>query len=516
MIVARVCLSAALALVAGCATSVAPSGGAATPGAPLPGVAGPALASHGHVRAIVRADRGPLDRGVVSFGLPFAPGVLRDAALVRVLDERGAEIAAHSRSLARWPADGSQRSVLVAFRASLAAGASSAYSIEYGAPRGREAGPLAPVPDGPVSVTLPPAWYSRSLVVGYRASESENDAFGAWGEKIERALAEMSPSWQSYGMSCGTTALERTYYDGPHAFFQRFLYRGTPEAYRRAREEASWYRANELRWFAGGRVAVYGCAERWSASMPMQWHHLRSMLGQGMLDDYLLTGDPEALRAVRGLGEAFLRSLPVLAAGPRPALRATERNLAWPLMSLASYYAVDGRPELRDTLGELVGLAAAWQAESKSGAFEHSLHSADPDECGRGPRGASPFMTSLLVDALMDVWLLTRDPRVPPIVVKVAAWYRDRAINREGVAFQYLWGCEDAEYQSSAWADLNLLICHVFGAAFLVSGEASWLDFGDHIARQGLAHFFGGRPKNWSQAVRSFTKYLGYRSQRRH
>ncbi|WP_437746048.1 hypothetical protein WME73_14510 [Sorangium sp. So ce302] len=45
----------------------------------------------------------------------------------------------------------------------------------------------------------------------------------------------------------------------------------------------------------------------------------------------------------------------------------------------------------------------------------------DPGECGDGPHGGSPFMTSLLVDGLMDAWLLLRDPRIPEIVVRAAA-----------------------------------------------------------------------------------------------
>lgn len=112
----------------------------------------------------------------------------------------------------------------------------------------------------------------------------------------------------------------------------------------------------------------------------------------------------------------------------------------------------------------------------------------------------------------MDTWQLTHDRRIPPVELKAAAWYRDRALDREGVAFQYLWRCEDAAYQGGAWGGLNLLICHVFGAAFLLSGDPAWLDFGDHMAREGLAQFFAGRPKNWTQAARGFTKYLGYRA----
>ncbi|WP_437299646.1 hypothetical protein [Sorangium sp. So ce426] len=100
-------------------------------------------------------------------------------------------------------------------------------------------------------------------------------------------------------------------------------------------------------------------------------------------------------------------------------------------------------------------------------------------------------------------------------MVRAAARCRDRAINRDGVALQYLWGCKDVAYQSSAWAALNLLISHVFGAAYLVSGGASWLDFGDRVARHGIEHVYAGRPKNWTQAARGFLKYMGYRAEGR-
>ena len=46
-------------------------------------------------------------------------------------------------TLARWPADQTVRSVLVAFRAKLDNGASEKWTIEYGrSPRGGDAGPL--------------------------------------------------------------------------------------------------------------------------------------------------------------------------------------------------------------------------------------------------------------------------------------------------------------------------------------------------------------------------------------
>jgi hypothetical protein len=236
------------------------------------------------------------------------------------------------------------------------------------------------------------------------------------------------------------------------------------------------------------------------------------MLGQGMLDDYLLTGDPVARDALFGLGEAFLRNLPALTSGGEITVLVTERNMAWPMMGLASYYAVDHRMDIRTGLELLLDMTVDWQAAGTSGAFEHDINRPDPSECGDGPAGASPFMTSLLVDGIMDSYFLLGDTRLPGVVTAVAEWYRDDAITSDGVAFEYLWGCNDVDYDDSGTADLNLLISHVFGAAYYVSADTAWLDFGDVMAGHGVDNLYAGAPKQWSQSTRTFIKYMGYRA----
>lgn len=451
---------------------------------------------------------------IVSLGVPFAPGVLRSTERMRVLDAAGVEVPAHVEVLATWPGDGSLRSVLVAFRATVPASATVRWSIDYRSAMGRRAEPLAARPDGPVVAILPPAWYARSRVIGPQVPAARNRAFADWDRELERALSEMDPPWRSYGRSCDRTSRRRTYYDAPHALFQRFIRHGTAESYRRAREESTWYRQNELTWHEDGQVAVYSCDPEWQRARPIALSALRSMHGQGMLDDYLLTGDPEAARALRGLGEAYLRNLPALSGpgGRERTLTITERSLAWPLMGLASYYALDPRPDIAAALDQLVALAVSWQEAGTSGAFEHDIHRADPSECGRGPRGASPFMTALLIDGLMDTWTLTADARIPKVVLRAAAWYRDHAFVPEQTAFVYLWGCEDRDYRQDDVSDLNLLIAHVFGAAYHLSRDPAWLDLGDRVARQGIARMYAGAPKQWDQAMRSFSKYMGYRA----
>jgi Divergent InlB B-repeat domain len=458
------------------------------------------------------ADKAAASNAVVSLGVPFAPGVLSDDTKVAVVDPAGNEVAAYVTTLARWPRDGSLRSVLVAFRASLAQGATANYKLAYGATRTATATTaIAPNPDGPVAATLPASWYSASRVSGLLVPVAANKRFPDFDTALESTLWTID--YTAFGVNCASTTSHRTYYDGPHAMYQLFLRTGDAKHYRRAREEALWYRANELVWYENRAMAVQICqAAGWTPSIAIDWSVLRRMLSQGMLDDHLITGDPAAREAVLGLGEAYRRNLPALTSGSQPSIEATERNLAWPMMGLASYLALDNRAVVRDALVSLVDRALAWQARGTTGAFEHDIVRPDPTECGNGPRGASPFMSSLMVDGLMDYHQLTADTRITEALRKLSTWYETLAITSDKKAFRYLWNCLDDPYDDSAVADLNLLIGHVFGATYALTLDAHWLTFGDAMATSGIEAIYTKRPKQWNQTSRSFGKYLGYRS----
>ena len=496
-----------------------------------------APAAQGEVPIVVVADQGGSAEGggaVVSLGVPFPRGMLHDAALVRVLDRQGAEVPRRAEVLATWPHDGSIRSVLLAFRAPLAPREHAVYRLQYGPPApaqsaGEGAPPaasageaLGPNPDGPLAATLPPSWYAASEVVGPQVPAVDDSRFPAFEGAIESALEKMTPPFESYGVAC--EGKHRTYYDGPHALYQRFVRNGDAARYRRARAEAVWYRKHELRMRAAGALqlpsaaaepalAVHVCLEEgWTPGTPMGWGALRRILAQGMLDDYLLTGDPSARAAVTGMGEAVRRNLPALRTGKEDVLLVSERNMAWAMMALASYYAIEPRPDVLAPLRELVDRTIAWQARGRSGAFEHDINRVDPEECERGPRGASPFMTALLVDALMDYHALTGDDRVGGVVARVAGWLAEGALTSDRRAFRYLWGCETDPYDDSGVADLNLMIVPVFGAAYALTGDARWIRVGDELADVGVSEIRLTDPKHWNQVMRGFGKYLGYRA----
>ena len=525
-------------------------------------VEGAAPTAVGEVPIVLVADQGGgVGGAVVSLGVPFPRGALRDATLVRVLDLKGAEVPRRADVLATWPRDGSIRSVLVAFRARLPPREHAVYRLAYGAPGqeaaqaapGQEAAQAAPAPapgssqeaaqaapapapgssqegaqelgpnpDGPIAATLPASWYAASEVVGPQVPATEDRRFQGFEGAIERGLEQMNPPFESYGVAC--EGKHRTYYDSPHALYQRFVRNGDAARYRRARAEAVWYRKHEIRMRPAGALrlapnaiepalAVHVCqADGWTPGTPLGWGVIRRMLAQGMLDDYLLTGDTAARAGVVGMGEAIRRNLPALRTAKEDILLVSERNMAWAMMALASYYAIEPRPEVLAALREVVDRTIAWQARGESGAFEHDISRVDPEECERGPRGGSPFMTALLVDALMDYQALTGDVRIRDVVARAAAWLEERALTSDRRAFRYLWGCETDPYDDSGIADLNLVIVPVFGAAYALTGEARWLRVGDELADVGVSEMRLSDPKHWNQVMRGFGKYLGWRA----
>ncbi len=465
----------------------------------------------GSVDLTLRADNGAANNAVVSFGLPFPEGILTSEKNVTLKNKAGQPVPISATVLAKWPHDGSIRSVLVAFKTTLASNATETWKVEWGDPTtSPDAGTLAPNPNGPVAATLPADHYVKSHIGGVLVSASANQRFSDYDTELTRSYGDIN--FGASTVQCGGSNA-RTYYDGPHARYQRFFRTGTSQTLRAARSEAIWFRQNELTFYQQKKLAVHKCQPAgWTPSVPLDWGVLRQMYGQGMLDDYLVTGDPAAKEAVIAMGEAFRQNIPALTKQNPPVLEITERNLGWTLIGMAAYYALDQRAEVKDATKALVDRAIAWQARGKSGGLEHDIVRPDPDECGNGPKGASPFMTSLVVDGMMDYWLLTNDASIKPFVQKLADWYEKDAVTSDKKAFRYLWNCLDNDYDDSSTADLNLLIVHVFGAAYAVTKDKHYVDFGDKIADSGLAAMYAEAPKQWNQAARSFGKYLGYRA----
>lgn len=470
----------------------------------------------GEISLNLTADVSSASNAIVSTGVPFAPGVLFDIQKIKVLDNQNSEISIQVQELARWPMDNSIRSVLILFRKTLSYQASQAYKVTYGSDRSTvDLAGLAPNPDGPISALLPASWYVQSRVSGFLGAQNGNVDFAAYDSEVYTQLFSMDPPFTDYNVSCGSTSYHRTYYDSVHGIYHTFLRRSETRLFRRARVEAKFFRDNELVFVSGRSMAVQVCqgdATNWNPSIAIGWSVLRRMTAQGMLDDYLLTGDPEAKEAVLAMGEAFRQNIPALIGGSEDVLLVTERNMAWTILGLVNYYALDNRQVVKQALEQLVNRAIDWQNAGTSGAFEHDINRPDPGECSYGPNGASPFMTSILVEALMDSYFLLEDIRLKEVILKVANWYHSQARTSSGRTFKYLWGCETDSYDSWNGADLNFLMVHVYGAAYYLSEDRTWITRGDVLVNYGLEDIYVKRPKQWTQSTRTFGLYLGYRN----
>ncbi|MFN0064262.1 MAG: hypothetical protein ACKVPX_17275 [Myxococcaceae bacterium] len=187
----RAFISAGAMFLAGClGIAVGPSTGEGTPpgsSGPPPGpqvcanppcVSTPATPVTIPLTVHVAAGNGPSN--LVSNAIPFRPGALADAAQVRLANTGGTEIPLGVRILARWPQDGSIRSLLLQFEAA----STGAYTLSTGAPRTTSDRTLVPVTwDLPMRVATPNALYlSRSLIFWDQKPLGQT-GFSAWDAK---------------------------------------------------------------------------------------------------------------------------------------------------------------------------------------------------------------------------------------------------------------------------------------------------------------------------------------------
>ncbi|MFW6039197.1 MAG: hypothetical protein ACOC9P_01825, partial [bacterium] len=120
---------------------------------------------------------------------------------------------------------------------------------------------------------------------------------------------------------------------------------------------------------------------------------------QGLLYFYLATGDAEALRISKRIGD----NLVWWVTGPRSAaLRYSGRETAWPLLSLASLYQITHEQRYRDAGMRIVDDLISIHEEHGSLVWEH-------------PPGSgvySGYMLAMSFNGIWDMWAVTGEPRV--------------------------------------------------------------------------------------------------------
>lgn len=335
-------------------------------------------------------------------------------------------------------------------------GEASLAPVTIGVPPVNITAPLVPVPVAPVSTaSVPPipqlqTWEAH-MVAGAAlfCNQGEiNNAIGSWGIGTEGNV------W---------------YYDGAKVYQQIAQYTNDPQWNRCADYSNQAY----TQWV----LAVAGTSGTFSALGG--WR----VFPEGALRDYQRTGNENSRQTVLRL--AYNSAWAGSAGGSDCEL---SRETAY---LVNAYIAAEKLGEPRNSL---LGQAVAF-------ALGHVDQWFVQRSCGN-----APFMVGLTMEALINYYQLTSDPRVPP-AIRIAAdalWASEWLPS----AASFIYTVDDR----SAAPDLSLLIAPAYAWLWQITGDPKYQDEGDQIFAGGVlnAGFWTG--KQFSQNYRSSFNYVKWRS----
>jgi len=188
---------------------------------------------------------------------------------------------------------------------------------------------------------------------------------------------------------------------------------------------------------------------------------------QGLLYFYLATGDEEALRIARRIGDNLCWWI----SGPRrDAMRFSGRETAWPLLSLAALYDVTGEEKYREAGMKVIDeLIATYQ---RCGALVWEY----PPGSGR----QSPYMLAMTFNGIWDMWAATGEERV------LELWKKVTRPVVEGLSDPDGWGYVHFRNWPIKWPDLTVL-----ARWYYLTGDERYVKLG----RNGLRLVLAGCPE---------------------
>jgi hypothetical protein len=150
------------------------------------------------------------------------------------------------------------------------------------------------------------------------------------------------------------------------------------------------------------------------------------------------------------------------------------------------------------------------QVENGGRAWVHNLYDHDPSEgCSTSSWGSSPWMSGLLLEAIVKYHKLTNDPLARESILMAVddLWARYRATGSyAGVSFVYL-GCPA---YTDGVPDLDNLIAQAFGYAYRLTGVEIYKTRGTTLFNTSVNEGYTGTHKHYSQQFRSSGHFPAY------
>jgi hypothetical protein len=464
---------------------------------------------------------------VVSAALPFAPGELPSSASIQVLDG-STELPRSARTLAQWP-NGSCRSALITFELASAANAALAFRIA--------------TPGTTPKVLATQATTTRGASLRAFASSARWASTGALGFPFQAASAgafapsffrRAAPVFQDVANPPRGSNLEphvRNYYDHTHALYMHMLALGpSADLVARIDDEVTEYREHEIL-HTGARKGSYSAAPDTEATTPLDFNIVRRMYAQGLVEDYLATGDARSLEVAKEIADAFVNDV----TRQTPFYGWTERIPAWTILGLLPVFEATGDARYLSAAREVGDRAVAHQnamgtkypnqagVAGLTGAFVQDRNDQwfDADESTASGAG-SPFMTTLLIEALVRLYRDSGDLKYLDSATKAARWIKSGCFvpatdsttaftddptpgtsddpSLHHATFRYVCRASD---NATALPALNPMFAFALGVGWQRTGDESFRT----VARDVLAYTgWGYTIKEYNQSLRTATQ----------
>lgn len=387
----------------------------------------------------------------VSFGLPLPQGLLSDTKRVTVLDDKGLEISAAVRSLEVWRTggkDGSIRSLLIQFKADFSPDRTQRIKVVFDKARRKSRDNFVPVsqtlidPDGlkgpRVMALLPARWLCDSQIAGPQVPATESGDYSAYEQFVERNF----PGSLKY---IDSKVYHEWLYDRTSNWYKMYIRTGEQKFLEAAYSAAHFLRLHtKMDGPDAGTFTLKGADLKYVYPRAMHLH-------------YLLTGDERALETGKAMARYCLNnfdpvyrsaSLSAVPLGVDPERNRTfwsPRHQAYGLMGVLHGWEMTGD---RAYWKKAQACVAAYDRHQRQppdglapdGSLRQDWSLYDPNEANF--RGAtSAWMMALLLDSLFHYWTMTKDGRVPEMVIKWCDFLDRQGMLPDGSKAYYVINC---------------------------------------------------------------------------
>ena len=443
---------------------------------------------------VVRVARlaGGCGRGLVSSGIPLAPGRLTTAQLAQLrLVIGGVEQSLYVEALQAPRPDGSLRAVLVEFQYTTRADTPVDGYLVLGQARTTTDIPRPTTDRGtPEAVVLPtdPTYLVSTGLVGATVTTASTAASDPPGSTVAKYEADFRTYADQLWTADGASWEAANYYDRAMIYYAWWMRTGEVEYWRRATAMALAYRRDYL------EANRYNSSAHWSQIEGVELH-------------YLLTGDEASRTAVGRVGDVFNVAYYMDNLGDVTA-EMENRMQARTLLALLTAWKLNA-PSQRGAVWKSllpVALTKILSSQSADGAYRFTRTN---NQCGYN----KPFMVGLLNDALIKYFAtFNADARIPGAVQRAVDFMWAKDWNPSARAFIYLDGpCPDHDEKQAPAPDLNNLVVTGFGWVYQQTKQTVYRDRAEAIFAGGVTQAWLGGSKQFNENYTTSFHYLRYR-----